>query len=153
MDTINGITVSGGDAGNSRYYANSVGLDSNGDATITGNTDGSDTQDWYEFTANGSGTATLDLTGLSSDTDLYLYNSEGERLSSSAAGGTTSEHISYNLTSGDTYYVQVAQYSGDSDYNLSIDTTSSEVTSNSQDMTVDLVGYLNMDAADLAIAQ
>ncbi|MBM9521369.1 hypothetical protein JWG39_16290, partial [Desulforhopalus vacuolatus] len=35
-DIINGTTISGGDAGNSRTGATAVSLDSNGDASITG---------------------------------------------------------------------------------------------------------------------
>ncbi|MBM9521364.1 pre-peptidase C-terminal domain-containing protein, partial [Desulforhopalus vacuolatus] len=73
-------------------------------------------------------TATIDLTGLSSDIDLRLLSSSGSRLDSSSShssysGGSSSESISYNLTSGEIYYVKVDPYkSNTSDYNLSINT-------------------------------
>ncbi|MBM9521273.1 pre-peptidase C-terminal domain-containing protein, partial [Desulforhopalus vacuolatus] len=120
IDIINGTTVSGSDAGDSRTGAAAVSLDSNGDASITGY---AGENDFYTFVAQHPGTATIDLTGLSSDIDLRLLNSSGSRLDSSSSDGSSSESVSYNLTSGETYYVKVDPYkSNTSDYNLSINT-------------------------------
>ncbi|MBM9521284.1 pre-peptidase C-terminal domain-containing protein, partial [Desulforhopalus vacuolatus] len=119
-DIVNGTTISGGDAGNSRTGATAVSLDSNGDASITGY---AGENDFYTFVAQHPGTATINLTGLSSDIDLRLLSSSGSRLDSSTASGSSSESISYNLTSGKTYYVKVDPFnSHTSDYNLSINT-------------------------------
>ncbi|MBM9521151.1 pre-peptidase C-terminal domain-containing protein, partial [Desulforhopalus vacuolatus] len=120
IDIINGTTVSGGDAGDSRTGATAVSLDSNGDASITGY---AGENDFYTFVAQHSGTATIDLTGLSSDIDLRLLSSSGSRLDSSSSDGSSNESVSYNLTSGETYYVKVDPYGNNtSDYNLSINT-------------------------------
>ncbi|MBM9518911.1 Ig-like domain-containing protein, partial [Desulforhopalus vacuolatus] len=124
-DIINGTTVNGGDAGDSRTGATAVSLDSNGDASITGY---AGENDFYTFVAQHPGTATIDLTGLSSDVDLRLLSSSGSRLDSSSShssysGGSSNESVSYNLTSGETYYVKVDPYGNNtSDYNLSINT-------------------------------
>ncbi|MBM9521365.1 hypothetical protein JWG39_16270, partial [Desulforhopalus vacuolatus] len=57
IDIINGTTVSGGDAGDSRTGATAVSLDSNGDASITGY---AGENDFYTFVAQHPGTATID---------------------------------------------------------------------------------------------
>ncbi|MBM9521371.1 pre-peptidase C-terminal domain-containing protein, partial [Desulforhopalus vacuolatus] len=77
--------------------------------------------DFYTFVAQHPGTATINLTELSSDIDLRLLNSSGSRLDSSSSSGSSSESISYNLISGNTYYVKVDPFGNNtSDYNLSI---------------------------------
>ncbi|MBM9521362.1 pre-peptidase C-terminal domain-containing protein, partial [Desulforhopalus vacuolatus] len=114
---------SGGDAGNSRTGATAVSLDSNGDTSITGY---AGENDFYTFVAQHPGTATINLTGLSSDIDLKLLSSSGSTLDSSSShssssSGSSSESISYNLISGNTYYVKVDPFGNNtSDYNLSI---------------------------------
>ncbi|MBM9521245.1 DUF4347 domain-containing protein, partial [Desulforhopalus vacuolatus] len=126
-DIINGTTVSGGDAGDSRTGATAVSLDSNGDASITGY---AGDNDYYKFVAQSSGTATISLTGLSSNIDLDLRESPDENsanpiglLAVSHLSGSSSESVSYNLTSGETYYVNVdPDGTSTSDYNLSINT-------------------------------
>ncbi|MBM9521308.1 pre-peptidase C-terminal domain-containing protein, partial [Desulforhopalus vacuolatus] len=121
LDIINGTIVSGGDAGDSRTKATAVSLDSNGDASITGYA-GDD--DYYTFVAQYNGTAIIDLTGLSSNINLNLLSSGNRTLDSSTSGGSSSESVSCNFTSGETYYVWVAPYDNTSasDYNLSINT-------------------------------
>ncbi|MBM9521356.1 pre-peptidase C-terminal domain-containing protein, partial [Desulforhopalus vacuolatus] len=104
-----------------------VSLDSNGDASITGY---AGDNDYYTFVAQNSGTATISLTGLSSNIDLYLSESPDENsanpiglLAASYMSGSSSESVSYNLTSGETYYVNVdPDGTSTSDYNLSINT-------------------------------
>jgi hypothetical protein len=61
----------------------------------------------------------LSLTGLSADADVQLLNSSGGVIFSSTAGGTTSESITHQLSAG-TYYVRVYQYSGNTNYTLSL---------------------------------
>ncbi|MDB9535037.1 pre-peptidase C-terminal domain-containing protein [Dolichospermum planctonicum CS-1226] len=79
----------------------------------------SDTNDYYEFNVERQSNFSLSLTGLSADADVQLLNSSGTVISSSTAGGTTSESITCKLSAG-TYYVRVYQYSGNTNYTLSL---------------------------------
>ncbi|MBM9521115.1 pre-peptidase C-terminal domain-containing protein, partial [Desulforhopalus vacuolatus] len=125
-DIINGTTISGGDAGNSLSEAALVSLDSNGDASITGY---AGDNDYYKFVAQNPGTATIGLTGLSLNIDLMLLSSSGSTLDSSVAGANCHDSVSYNLISGETYYVKVYPYSigQNSDYNLSISSGNTDI--------------------------
>ncbi|SFS78116.1 thermitase [Marininema halotolerans] len=67
--------------------------------------------DYYKFTSKSSGYINLNLTNLPDDYDLYLYNSNGQQLTKSWNGGTSSESISYYGYSG-TYYAIVVGYDG-----------------------------------------
>ncbi|MEQ1677193.1 MAG: pre-peptidase C-terminal domain-containing protein [Chitinophagaceae bacterium] len=69
--------------------------------------------DWYKFT-NSAAAANIYVTlgNLPFDYDLYLYNSAGTLIGSSAAGGTTSESIIFNTSTVGTYYVRVIGYNG-----------------------------------------
>lgn len=148
-DYINGIKVSGGDAGDTTASANTVSLDSNGDAIITGHADDNDV---YKFVASSSGSATIDLTGLSADIDLRLLNSSGSILDSSGAGGSSSESISYELTSGSTYYVDIDPYnSNTSDYHLSINAPSGSTTPVGDITAPSLVGITPITGSHVAV--
>ena len=91
-----------------------------------GNTNTSDT---YEFSL-GDGGVNISLSGLSSDADADMrliedYNGNNiidldEVLASSINGGSESELISGIESSGD-YFLQVYQYSGDTNYQLTFD--------------------------------
>jgi hypothetical protein len=81
-----------------------------------------DIDDYYSFNVTTPSNVNLNLTGLSADVDLYLLNSSGTVISSSAAGGTTSESITSQLSAG-TYYARVNRYSGDTTYGLSLNAT------------------------------
>jgi len=86
-----------------------------------------DTSDFYRFSVFGTRTLTAVVNGLSSDADLRLIrdiNSDGilqagEVVASSIQGGTFSENINRVLGSGD-YYLQVYQFSGNTNYNLGV---------------------------------
>ncbi|GCL43373.1 pre-peptidase C-terminal domain-containing protein [Dolichospermum planctonicum] len=81
-----------------------------------------DTNDYYSFNVERQSNFSLSLTGLSADADVQLLNSSGTVISSSTAGGTTSESITRQLSAG-TYYVRVYQYSGNTTYSLSLTAT------------------------------
>ena len=118
-DYINGIIVSGGDAGDSTSTAASVNLDSNGDASITGSVSGDN--DCYQFTASGTGTATIDLTGLTDRVYMRLYDSNGSQLTSTSQTEESSKSLSYDVVAGQSYIVKVDPYSSaTSNYDLSI---------------------------------
>jgi len=86
-----------------------------------------DTSDFYRFSVFGTRTLTAVVNGLSSDADLRLIrdiNSDGilqagEIVASSTRSGTFSENINRVLGSGD-YYLQVYQFSGNTNYNLGV---------------------------------
>lgn len=123
-DYINGTPVSGGDASAIRALGASISLNSSGDANITGfvgfNTD---TDDYYKFVAPGSGSTTINLSGLSADLDIKLFDSSGNTLGSSIHAETSTESITYSVEANQTYYVAVTSYlSSESTYDLTINT-------------------------------
>jgi PKD repeat protein len=80
----------------------------------------------HTFTTTESGTVTIDLTGLSSNLELFLLSECSRRsgLYYSQNPGTSNERIVRNLPAG-TYYVVVDGYNGAiSDYNLTVDCSS-----------------------------
>jgi len=69
--------------------------------------------DWYKFTNTvAQPNIYVTLTNLPFDYDVYLYNSAGTQIGSSAAGGTTNEAIIYNTSTVGTYYIRVIGYNG-----------------------------------------
>jgi hypothetical protein len=88
-----------------------------------------DTNDYYSFNVGTQSNFSLSLTGLSADADVQLLNSSGTVISSSAAGGTTSESITRQLSAG-TYYVRIYQYSRNTTYSLSLTATVVDNTGN-----------------------
>ncbi len=69
--------------------------------------------DWYRFTNTAAApNIYVTLQNLPFDYDLYLYNSAGTQIGSSAAGGTTNESIIYNTALVGTYYIRVIGYNG-----------------------------------------
>ncbi|ELR97420.1 PPC domain-containing protein [Gloeocapsa sp. PCC 73106] len=78
-----------------------------------------DTNDYYRFIVSNNVSFSVDLTGLSADADLQLLNSSGGVISSSTAGGTTTDRIRTTLSPG-TYYARVYQYSGNTNYSLAM---------------------------------
>ena len=68
--------------------------------------------DYYRFSTAGTNNLSITLGNLAGDYDLRLLNSAGSQLASSAAGGTTSESISYNNAAAGTYFIHVFGYNG-----------------------------------------
>jgi len=69
---------------------------------------------YYKITANSGATVTVDMTGLSSDIDLYVKKGSQPTLSSYDArpyyGGTTSESATVTIDSSTTVYIGVYGY-------------------------------------------
>ncbi|MBO1350727.1 MAG: PPC domain-containing protein [Hormoscilla sp. GUM202] len=89
---------------------------------------GRDLADWYRFTLEENGNINIALTGLSADADLFLIadingNGEqdaGELIFRSANDANNDESIITNgLPAGD-YFVQVGQFQGDTEYELTV---------------------------------
>ena len=85
-----------------------------------------DKDDFFKFTVGKAGDIQLSLTGLSGNTGLALYNSQGNLLSFSDKAGNASESVTKNLTKGD-YYARVYNYKqapwnhSQSNYSLNIE--------------------------------
>ena len=98
------------------------------DRSRTGFVSNTDTTDTYEFSIGFYEGVNISLTGLSSDADLRViqdFNNNGlvdsgEVIGTSTSGGSLSELISDIDLSGD-YFVQVYQFSGDTNYTLNLD--------------------------------
>ena len=76
--------------------------------------------DVYKMTLDAAGMLSLDLTGLSEDANLALFDANGKQLKISSGKGTVPENISTPLFKGD-YYVKVIPVGKitDTDYALS----------------------------------
>ena len=83
-----------------------------------------DIDDYYSFNVTTQSNVSLNLTGLIANANVELLNSSGGVISSSTAGGNTSESITSQLSAG-TYYARVYQFSGNTIYNLSLNATTS----------------------------
>ena len=82
----------------------------------------SDTHDVARFTIARQIDFRLQLSGLSADADVQLLDSQGRTISSSTRGSNLSEDISRSLEAG-TYFVRVYQYSGATNYDLTLSAT------------------------------
>mgnify|MGYP002623883346 FL=1 len=120
FDAASADLVHAADAGSTFSSAVDLGpLD--GSNRYNGSVGGHDRSDVMKFTITGEADVTVALTGLSSDIDLYLCNSSGQRIGTSNASRSASESISQALDAGD-YYVLVAPWRfARSRYVLSID--------------------------------
>lgn len=108
------------DAGDSFAAATSLTI---GTDVIQG-VGGTDSADFYQFTANSSGDLSINVTGLSADVDLYLYNSQQTEVGSSFIGGTSDENIEATVTTGESYYIRIIPWqSEETTYTLSTNIT------------------------------
>ena len=80
-----------------------------------------DPADYYKLTLDSAGTLSLNLTGLSGDVNMTLYDAKGKSLKSSSVKGLADENIANLSLAGGDYYVKVAPASGvfDASYKLS----------------------------------
>jgi hypothetical protein len=77
-----------------------------------------DKDDYYMFELQASTAVTLDLTGLESNVNMYLYDSKNKQLAASAKSGNTDESITKTLAAGK-YYVKATLAGKDNtDYSL-----------------------------------
>jgi len=68
---------------------------------------GTDTQDWSRFTVSGRTSGTIQLSGMTQDLDIELYNSSGTRIGHSIRSGTSTDTITLTNLAAGTYYVRV----------------------------------------------
>jgi serine protease len=122
------ISAAPTDTGSTIATASELGI-INGRKTLPGDIGvGGDLSDLYRFRLATDSDLQINLTGLSSDADLYLIQDTnnnglidtGETIGRSILFGNSPEQISLtNLRSG-TYFIQVQQYTGQSLYTLNI---------------------------------
>lgn len=80
-----------------------------------------DKDDYYKFELKTSTAVALNLDGMSSNADLFLYDGRRRLLAASRKNGSAAENISRTLSAG-TYYVRATLTAGNStDYNLNFD--------------------------------
>ncbi|MBW4488386.1 MAG: pre-peptidase C-terminal domain-containing protein [Trichocoleus desertorum ATA4-8-CV12] len=108
-------------AGNTISAARSIGISSS-TSTFTDFVGYGDANDYYRFSLNSASNFNLVLNGLAANANVNLLNSSGQVLHSSSSSGTEAESINRILDLG-TYYLQVYQYSGSSNYNLNLAAT------------------------------
>jgi hypothetical protein len=118
-DTNYNLSVTADYAGNTQAAGRNLGT-LNGTQTVRDFVGSSDTNDYYQFNLSAQGSLNLALNGLSSDADVQILNSSGAVIGSSSYGGTTAESINLSGLAAGTYYARVYQYSGDTNYNLSM---------------------------------
>jgi hypothetical protein len=109
-------------AGNTTGSARYIGTLGSSNSSYRDWVGSADTNDYYRFNISGRSNFTLNLTGLSSDADVQLLNSAGNQITYSNSGGNNNESINTQLSTG-TYYVRVYPYSGNTNYNLSLNAT------------------------------
>ena len=86
-----------------------------------------DRHDYYRLTSAG-GRLDVELSGLSSDADLEVFDSQFKRIGLSNQSANLTEWVNLDgLIKGD-YYVHVRQYSGNTNYQLTIGTFTPPVT-------------------------
>ncbi len=71
-----------------------------------------DPADYYKLTMTGAGTLTLNLTGLSSDANLTLYDAKGKQLNTSNNKNIADENIINPALPGGDYYIKIAPADG-----------------------------------------
>jgi|GEM_PF-3315980 len=80
-----------------------------------------DRHDYYRLTSSG-GRLDVELSGLTSDADLEVFDSQFERIGLSNQAANLTEWVNLEgLAKGD-YYVHVRQYLGNTNYQLTIGT-------------------------------
>jgi hypothetical protein len=97
------------ESNNTLSAAKSIAVNTNITARIGSSTD----IDWFKFTNTSTQkNIRVVMSNLPFDYDLYLYNSSGTLLATSANSGTAVETVKYNNGAVGTYYVRVIGYNG-----------------------------------------
>jgi hypothetical protein len=118
-DTNYNLSVTADYAGNTQAAARNLGT-LNGTQIVRDFVGSSDTNDYYQFNLSAQGSLNLALNGLSADADVQIFNSSGTVIGGSYYGGSTAESLNLSDLAAGTYYARVYQYSGDTNYNLSL---------------------------------
>jgi hypothetical protein len=80
-----------------------------------------DTQDYYSFTLTSTRNVRFQLTGLSADIDIQVFNEFGNLIGSGTNGSSTSEDITLNGLLSGIYYIRILPFNNAvSNYSLSV---------------------------------
>lgn len=124
------LTLTADAAGDSYSTARNIGI-LNGTRNYSDFVGMTDTTDYYRFYVTDTSNVRIDLTGLSADADLYLMRDrngngrfdESDILDYSDLGGTSSDSIQIDNLAAGTYFIGVEQWTGNTNYNLSLSST------------------------------
>lgn len=118
------------DPGNSLATATNIGSVSS-TTTLSDFVGDTDTSDFYRFKLPSNSNFNLVLDGLTADADVRLIQDvnrnftidAGEVIALSDFGSSSPESINLSGLAGGTYYIQVSQFEGDTNYTLSLSNT------------------------------
>jgi len=119
---LTAVEMAADNAGNTLATARAVGGTLTATQSFSDWVGSTDTNDYYSFNVTTPSNFSLSLTGLTADADVQLLNSSGGVITTSANTGNTSESITRQLSAG-TYYARVYRFSGDTNYNFSLNAT------------------------------
>lgn len=100
-----------------------------GSRTFEGFVGSNDPNDYYQLTLITPGSLNISLDGLSADANLQLFDSSGTLVGGSVHFGDEAESLKVSDLAAGTYYIQVYQYSGDTNYTLDLSTSLQSQTS------------------------
>ncbi|HIF54205.1 MAG TPA: DUF4214 domain-containing protein, partial [Methylococcaceae bacterium] len=104
------------DAGNSFSTASSLTL---GEAHIQDVGGNNDSEDFFRVVATSEGTLNVNISSLSADIDMYLFDSNQNQIAASTLAGTSNETISQAVTEGDVFFLNISPYqTAESSYTL-----------------------------------
>ncbi len=129
-------------AGNTLPTARDIGTLSNTQQVFRDAVNSLDTNDYYRFTVDPTSNLNITLNGLSADADVQLINSANQVLLSSVNDGVLAESINTSNLAPGTYYIRVYQFSGNTNYNLSVSATPPDFAGNALTTARD-IGPLN----------
>ncbi|MFA6100871.1 MAG: pre-peptidase C-terminal domain-containing protein [Victivallaceae bacterium] len=131
-------------AGNS--FATAVELTSDG--TVHGWVGTGNKDDYYTFELQASTAVTLDLTGINSNVNLYLYDSKNKQQAASAKSGNTDESITKTLTAGKYYVKATLAGKENTDYILNFNIDPAAFKTGSLGLTGPLTGSADTGSSD-----
>jgi Bacterial pre-peptidase C-terminal domain len=118
-------------AGNTTATARNVGP-LNGSRVIQDFVGADDTNDYYRFNIGPSSNFSLRLDGLTADADVQILNSAGTVIGSSTAASNNAEQINLSNLAPGSYFARVYQFSGATNYNLSLSASRTDLAGNTQ---------------------
>ncbi|NEZ65410.1 peptidase S8 [Leptolyngbyaceae cyanobacterium CCMR0082] len=132
-------------AGNTFRTARNIGTLGSSSRSFQDFIGNGDANDFYRFSLSQNSNFSLELTGLSADADVQLFNSLGQLVGQSWAPGSSSESINRSLAAG-TYYIRVFPYAtANTNYRLTLN--AAELTASPSSFS-NVYGYGLVNAAD-----
>jgi pimeloyl-ACP methyl ester carboxylesterase len=107
-------------AGNTIAAAKNIGVLNSNTQTINDLVGDIDPADYYQFNLTNTSTINLNLSGLTTDANVQILNSNGGGLVGSYNGGTNAETISTTLNAGNYYAYVYRAGSGNTNYSLNL---------------------------------